>query len=493
MNTEIRKLLIDRAHARSRGPISYGDVARALGITTATEADRSILSRVLGEIAEFEHQQDRPLLSAIVTYSIGSKEGASKSETEDNTHGPGLYNIAAELGFGSKRQLQQDFFGITEMNRCFDFWQNEENYRNYRVVRTPGMPFFTKEEIAGFSAIVDQPYETENPAHQDVRQTVIDPLWDKTIHWANSLVEQFPDFKQKSKRSWTELRRSGQIFKHYTWARIFHQRHDGRKIYFTVGVDGNTQELVYKLDYQVIGRSSNLDEQQRQLIQSERPIAARWVGIHQDQLLSYDWDKLIAESSDFIRKYLEDYERLYRLIENSENLTGELSDKNQLIPTDPPEGWGEEPTYEPDFKPTSTDYEEKAREQKLLGDQGEELVISFEKKRLRHLGCEELAEQVTKAADGEGFDIRSFDKNGDPVFIEIKTTRQGIDTPFYLSRNELAFAEKNASNYCIYRLYNYDSTLNTARYYKLQNVVESVILQPTEYLVFPKRDLLDKD
>jgi len=487
MNTEIRKLLVDRAHARSRSPVYYGEIARELGLSTESSVDRAVLSRTLGEIATYEQEQRRPLLSAIVTYNPGSRPSWSIKEKEDPIHGNGFYNIASELGLGDSRKLQKELFGIAEMNRCFDFWQDETNYQQYADLDQADVSFFLVDEITSFASLVDQACDQEKPAHQAAKENIINPLWDKTIYWANMLVAQLPGFVQQSKRNWTELGVRQQVFKHYTWARIFREGHDGRKIYFTVGVDGRSQELVYKLDFQVAGRS-NLDKQQRQLIERERPAAAAsWVGIHSTHLINYDWEQLVTESLNFIRLYTKDYDRLFRLIENTENLAGKLLDENQLIPTNTPEGWEEEPVYDPKFTPTFTDYEKEAREQKALGDQGEQLVIDFEKNALIAKGQPELAAEVGKADDGEGFDVRSFDENGDLVFIEVKTTKQGINTPFYLSRNELAFAKNNPTNYCIYRLYDYDPKLNTARYYTLQHVVDSIILQPTEYRVFPKK------
>jgi len=48
----------------------------------------------------------------------------------------------------------------------------------------------------------------------------------------------------------------------------------------------------------------------------------------------------------------------------------------------------------------------------------------MEKERLRSLGYPNLAKKVKKAKfDYEGFDIKSFETNGDPRYIEVKATR----------------------------------------------------------------------
>jgi hypothetical protein len=63
-------------------------------------------------------------------------------------------------------------------------------------------------------------------------------------------------------------------------------------------------------------------------------------------------------------------------------------------------------------------------------------------------------EQVSETkGDWAGYDIRSFDDNGNDRFIEVKTTRYGIDTPFFVTKNELGFSTVNSSNYNLYRVF----------------------------------------
>jgi Domain of unknown function (DUF3883) len=55
--------------------------------------------------------------------------------------------------------------------------------------------------------------------------------------------------------------------------------------------------------------------------------------------------------------------------------------------------------------------------------------------------------------DGEGYDILSFEESGAERLIEVKTTKYGIDTPFFVSRNEVRTSERRALTYHLYRLY----------------------------------------
>lgn len=94
-----------------------------------------------------------------------------------------------------------------------------------------------------------------------------------------------------------------------------------------------------------------------------------------------------------------------------------------------------------------------------LGLAGEEFVLAFERARLTAEGTEALASKVEHVAqtrgDGLGFDILSFDSAGPERLIEVKTTKYGADTPFFVSRNELAVSESMAPQYHLYRVFEF--------------------------------------
>jgi hypothetical protein len=58
--------------------------------------------------------------------------------------------------------------------------------------------------------------------------------------------------------------------------------------------------------------------------------------------------------------------------------------------------------------------------------------------------------------DGAGFDIRSFNPESEKeLFIEVKTSNCGKYQPFYISENEVAFSKEYASQYSLYRVFNF--------------------------------------
>ena len=96
---------------------------------------------------------------------------------------------------------------------------------------------------------------------------------------------------------------------------------------------------------------------------------------------------------------------------------------------------------------------------KIVGLAGEEFVINFERARLIHAGVEKLASKIEHVAkekgDGAGFDVLSFEKSGDERLIEVKTTKYGVHTPFYISRNELEVSKSESVRYHLYRLFDF--------------------------------------
>ena len=118
-----------------------------------------------------------------------------------------------------------------------------------------------------------------------------------------------------------------------------------------------------------------------------------------------------------------------------------------------------------------------------LGDAGEALVMQFERERLQCEGKDCLArnvEQVSKTVgDHAGYDIRSYEVSGHDRFIEVKTTRYGKLTPFYISAGEVRFSEANANAYHLYRLFEFRKSPGLFQLHG--DVGHHVHLQPINY------------
>jgi len=107
----------------------------------------------------------------------------------------------------------------------------------------------------------------------------------------------------------------------------------------------------------------------------------------------------------------------------------------------------------------AVNYLEREARNRSLGAAGEEFVINFERARLIHLKQERLAAKIEHTSkvrgDGQGFDVLSFEETGEERLIEVKTTKYGEETPFFVSRNELAVSETRFARYRLYRLFRF--------------------------------------
>lgn len=109
--------------------------------------------------------------------------------------------------------------------------------------------------------------------------------------------------------------------------------------------------------------------------------------------------------------------------------------------------------------------------QKEIGDAGELLVLSAEKARLVEAGRNDLASDIVHVSrdlgDGAGYDILSFQVDGRERHIEVKTTVGPIDTPFFISENEIQFARAAGASYVLCRVFEFDPVARTGDYYVL--------------------------
>lgn len=117
---------------------------------------------------------------------------------------------------------------------------------------------------------------------------------------------------------------------------------------------------------------------------------------------------------------------------------------------------------EPSFRPIKVNYLEREQNNSSLGRSGEMLVIEFEKWRLIREGKGNLADRVEWTSqikgDGTGFDILSKNINGTDRYIEVKTTKLRKETPIYLTKNEVAFANKHSNHFFLYRVFDFADT-----------------------------------
>lgn len=125
---------------------------------------------------------------------------------------------------------------------------------------------------------------------------------------------------------------------------------------------------------------------------------------------------------------------------------------------------------------------------RALGLAGERAVVELERRRLADAGLATLARSVkhvsVEQGDGLGYDIRSFNFQGEEKFIEVKTTRRGPLWPMLISSNEVRFSQEESERFHLYRVFDFDEA-KRGLYELAGDVAQSCHLRPAQYEAIP--------
>ncbi|MBX3747061.1 MAG: DUF3883 domain-containing protein [Verrucomicrobiae bacterium] len=123
-----------------------------------------------------------------------------------------------------------------------------------------------------------------------------------------------------------------------------------------------------------------------------------------------------------------------------------------------------------------------------LGLEGERLVLRFEHERLWRAGQRTLADRIEHVSqtrgDGLGYDILSYETDGRERFVEVKTTRFGEMTPFFVSRNEVRSSGEIGDQYQLCRVFAF---AREPRLFTLAGPLDHTCrLDPVEFVGVPR-------
>ena len=142
------------------------------------------------------------------------------------------------------------------------------------------------------------------------------------------------------------------------------------------------------------------------------------------------------------------------------------------------------------------DYIKELKRNTEQGMEAERLVLNLEIERAKNdnklrKNVNNIKHVALNEGDGLGYDIKSiyFDEVTNevkPLYIEVKSTIGGINSPFYLSANEKRVAKEKGKEYSIYRLFRRDDV--NFDYYVINDPYEKLEYEPIQYRVIPKSD-----
>lgn len=138
--------------------------------------------------------------------------------------------------------------------------------------------------------------------------------------------------------------------------------------------------------------------------------------------------------------------------------------------------------------PVRRNYLELEARNQSLGRAGEEMVMQFEHERLWRAGQRALADRLEHVSrtrgDHLGYDINSFETDGRDRLIEVKTTRFGVMTPFFASRNEVGVSQAREREYQLYRLFSFQEQ---PKLFVLAGALRNTCeLEPVSFSALPK-------
>lgn len=122
-----------------------------------------------------------------------------------------------------------------------------------------------------------------------------------------------------------------------------------------------------------------------------------------------------------------------------------------------------------------------------LNKAGQEYVLYAEIDRLYLAGRNDLSKKVNWVADSNdedvGYNILSFDNNGEERLLGVKTTIGAMHNPFFLTLNEYTVSEANKSSYRLIRLFEFG--IKPKAYRLSPPLGESLRLEPSVYQASP--------
>ena len=101
--------------AATEAIVNYHQIAPLAGLDMSLADDRNRMSDILDEISQFEHDQNRPLLSAVVV------------QVETGRPGKGFYKLAAKLKlFSGRSDIDQMEYFISTIRQTYQAWRNRQ-------------------------------------------------------------------------------------------------------------------------------------------------------------------------------------------------------------------------------------------------------------------------------------------------------------------------------------------------------------------------------
>ena len=221
---------------------------------------------------------------------------------------------------------------------------------------------------------------------------------------------------------------------------------------------------------------------------------------------SYTLDDSLDETE--LQNDLKEYIRAYEKIIDDPRSIPLIDNLAEIVLDEDDQKSSEDFDYEiPEYEPTIKEAKEKVyspkksknnkkniiptKPSKRVGRAGEEHVYNFEYKKLMDKGREDLAKLIVKQYEDlsffPGYDIKSFNEDGEEIYIEVKSTVSKGKDYFEISDNEVLAAKSLKDSYFIYQVT--DALANPKISVRVRNPMKyveenKILLEPWIYKMF---------
>ena len=356
-----------------------------------------------------------------------------------------LLEVGAVFGEGVEHAQLDDllikFYNDHDLKRDIDSITDSVRYHVKptapAATQTKGLIDWTKlSELAQYAGI---PYRASDSALKSVGQDFAEFIMHPTNDWAEQIVPE--NYVLEKERYWQVAGN----FKSFTWAKIKHQEHQEKQVFFSVGVDIAASKIVIKLDCLRSGthKLSNYDIRKFDYYTEKFNCQTE---ISRETGKVVGWDSILQVSQGFINDFVTVYLGVVNYIWGS-RIDLELFN-NKVFSVKPEEikktGEAGEPLPE------------------LLYNSVLDSVIRYEQYMLVHAEKDDLAALVKFSFDNL-WQIESFEFDGQHKRIYVVAHTGRVTTPFEISEELRSLLTKDDHTY-IYQVYDYNENTNCGKF-----------------------------
>ena len=279
-----------------------------------------------------------------------------------------------------------------------------------------------------------QPYSAKEHQLREIGQHIGDHILTPTNEWLTRL--QIDGFEHAPERYW----QVAGVFKKRLWGKLQRTDHLDKKIFLCLGVDLENKTLFYGLECLRTGTSKLSTEQIFKF-----DLYTRDFNVLQEidfrQINTLNWNSLIAQSEEFLKKLIPLYDDVIDYIWN--DVVAIKSIRNHLIPL---------------VAKLPTPSEARVDTNKKTKALGVELVIAYEKEYLKYKGKDKLLKLVKKSSGKDDhYDITSYHLDGSEKLIKVIASKSNAIEGAIISQACIDMSVINQEKFYSYMVVNIGS------------------------------------